>query len=62
MTAIFILFGVIILILLFLMLLMHRRIRQLVVEIEGIKSKMNITSTELEALSRNVAEYKKLKM
>jgi cell division protein FtsL len=62
MTGILILFGVIILILLFLMLLMHRRIQQLVVEIDGLKSKMNITTSELEALSRNVEEYKKLKM
>lgn len=62
MTGIFILFGVIILVLLFLMVLMHRRIQQLVVEIEELKSKMNITTSELEALSRNVEEYKKLKM
>ncbi|HDR74316.1 MAG TPA: hypothetical protein ENN85_10505 [Methanoculleus sp.] len=55
-------FGVIILVLLFLIELMQRRVEQLLDEVEGLRGRMNVTSTEIEALTKNVEEFKKLKI
>ena len=61
MEILMIIFGLVILFLLFLVFLMYRRIQQLLIEVENLKGRMNVTTTELETLSRNVEEYKKLK-
>ncbi len=53
-------FGVIILVLLFLIELMQRRVEQLLDEVERLSGRMNVTSTEIEALTKNVEEFKKL--
>ena len=55
-------FGVIILVLLFLIELMQRRVEQLLDEVERLSGRMNVTSTEIEALTKNVEEFKKLKI
>jgi len=55
-------FGVIILVLLFLIELMQRRVEQLLGEVEWLSGRMNVTSTEIEALTKNVEEFKKLKI
>jgi HAMP domain-containing protein len=55
-------FGVIILVLLFLIELMQRRVEQLLDEVERLRGRMNVTTTEIEALTRNVEEFKKLKI
>jgi HAMP domain-containing protein len=55
-------FGVIILVLLFLIELMQRRVEQLLDEVDQLRGRMNVTSTEIEALTKNVEEFKKLKI
>ncbi len=55
-------FGVIILVLLFLIELMQRRVEQLLDEVDRLRGRMNVTSTEIEALTKNVEEFKKLKI
>lgn len=55
-------FGVIILVLLFLIELMQRRVEQLLGEVERLRGRMNVTTTEIEALTKNVEEFKKLKI
>jgi hypothetical protein len=56
-----ILFGFAILFLLFLVAVMQRRINQLLRDVDRISGRMRVTSTELEALTKNVEEIKKLK-
>jgi hypothetical protein len=56
-----ILFGFAILLLLFLVAVMQRRINQLLRDVDRISGRMRVTSTELEALTKNVEEIKKLK-
>ncbi|MDD4299626.1 MAG: hypothetical protein PHO78_03105 [Methanomicrobium sp.] len=58
---IIVLFGIVIIFLLFLLYLMQRRINQLLNEVDGINSTMNITCSELNELTRNVEEFKKNK-
>jgi HAMP domain-containing protein len=55
-------FGLIILVLLFLIELMQRRVEQLLSEVDRLSGRMNVTSTEIEALTKNVEEFKKLKI
>jgi HAMP domain-containing protein len=55
-------FGVIILVLLFLIELMQRRVEQLLSEVDRLRGRMNVTTTEIEALTKNVEEFKKLKI
>jgi predicted Holliday junction resolvase-like endonuclease len=57
-----VLFGFVILFLLFIVYLMQRRIQQLLGEVGRLSGKMNVTTSELEALTRNVEEFKKLKI
>lgn len=56
------LFGFVILFLLFIVYLMQRRIQQLLSEVGHLSGKMNVTTSELETLTRNVEEFKKLKI
>ncbi|MDT8358162.1 MAG: hypothetical protein RQ758_06615 [Methanomicrobiaceae archaeon] len=56
-----ILFGFAIIFLLFLVAVMQRRINQLLRDVDRISGRMRVTSTELEALTKNVEEIKKLK-
>lgn len=53
---------IIIIVELFLMYLMHIRIQQLMKELERLNSRMEITDVELEQLTRNIEEFKKLKI
>ncbi len=57
-----ILFGVVILVLLFVVYVMYVRIQQLLNEFDQMESKMKITDSEIEALARNVEEIKRLKI
>lgn len=47
---------------LFLMYLMHIRIQQLTGELERLSSRMAITDVELEQLTKNIEEFKKLRI
>jgi predicted Holliday junction resolvase-like endonuclease len=60
--ALVLLFGFVILFLLFIVYLMQRRIQQLLNEVGMLSGKMNVTTSELETLTRNVEEFKKLKI
>lgn len=60
--ALVLLFGFVILFLLFIVYLMQRRIQQLLNEVSRLSGKMNVTTSELETLTRNVEEFKKLKI
>ncbi len=53
-----ILFGVVIVFLLFVMKLMHTRINQLLEEMNNLNGKVNLTSNEIEELTKNVEEFK----
>lgn len=53
-----ILFGVVIVFLLLVVKLMHTRIYQLLDEVDKISGKMNLTSNEIEQLTKNVEEFK----
>lgn len=53
-----ILFGVVIVFLLLVVKLMHTRIYQLLDEVDRISGKMNLTSNEIEQLTKNVEEFK----
>jgi predicted PurR-regulated permease PerM len=57
-----ILFGIIILVLLFVVYVMYVRIQQLLNDFDQMESKMKITDSEIEALARNVEEIKRLKI
>ncbi|MDD1675111.1 MAG: hypothetical protein LUQ17_00295 [Methanomicrobiales archaeon] len=47
---------------LFLMYLMYIRMKQLDGEVERLSSRMNITDVELEQLTANIEEFKKLQI
>ncbi|MBP2132723.1 cell division protein FtsL [Methanomicrobium sp. W14] len=57
---IIVLFGLVIIFLLFLLYLMQRRVNQLMNEVNDINSTMNVTCSELEELTKNVEEFKKI--
>jgi cell division protein FtsB len=57
-----IVFGIVIVVLLFIMYVMLVRIRQLLGEYDQMESRMKVTDNELEELTRNVEEFKKLKI
>jgi uncharacterized membrane protein SpoIIM required for sporulation len=57
-----IIFGIVIVVLLFVMYVMLVRIRQLLSEYDQMQSRMRVTDNELEELTRNVEEFKKLKI
>ena len=56
-----VLFGLVIVFLLFVVKLMHTRISQLLTEMNSLDGKVNMTSSEIEMLTRNVEEFKKIK-
>ncbi|GAB7015732.1 hypothetical protein JCM10550A_10990 [Methanogenium cariaci] len=56
-----ILFGVVIVFLLFVVKLMHTRINQLLKEMNSLNGKVNLTSNEIEELTKNVKEFKDIK-
>ena len=60
--ALVLLFGFVILFLLFIVYLMQRRIQQLLSEVNRLSGKMSVTTSELETLTKNVEEFKKLKI
>lgn len=53
-----ILFGIVIVFLLFAVKLMHTRINQLLAEMSSLNGKVNLTSSEVEELTKNVQEFK----
>jgi cell division protein FtsL len=53
-----ILFGIVIVFLLFTVKLMHTRINQLLAEMSSLSGKVNLTSSEIEELTKNVEEFK----
>ncbi|MDD4253876.1 MAG: hypothetical protein PHP59_00680 [Methanofollis sp.] len=57
-----IILGCVIVIQLFIMYIMYVRIQQLLTEVDAIGSKMKITDTELEALTKNVEKFKQLRI
>jgi hypothetical protein len=57
-----IILGCVIVIQLFIMYVMYVRIQQLLKEVDAIGSKMKITDTELEALTKNVEKFKQLRI
>ncbi|MDD3977474.1 hypothetical protein L1994_03830 [Methanomicrobium antiquum] len=59
---IIVLFGLVIIFLLFLLYLMQRRVSQLLDEVDDLNSTMNITCSELSELTKNVEEFKKIKI
>lgn len=54
-----VLFGAVIVIQQFIILLMYVRIRQLLKEIDGIEGKIRITDNELDHLIQRIEEFKK---
>ncbi|KQC03839.1 MAG: hypothetical protein APR53_00465 [Methanoculleus sp. SDB] len=61
-SVLLVLFGVAIVFLLFIVYLMQRRIQQLLNEVDRLGGRMQVTTSEIEALSKNVEEFKKLKI
>jgi len=55
-------FGIVIVLLIFLVYIMWVRIRQLMHDMETMQSRIRYTDSELDALTRNVEEIKKLKI
>lgn len=55
-------FGIIIILLIFLLFIMWVRIRQLMHDMETIGNMLRDTDSELDVLARNVEEIKKLKI
>mgnify|MGYP001297375271 FL=1 len=58
---IIVLLSVIIICLLFIMYVMYVRIQQLLTEVDALTGRMEITGSELEQLTRNVEEYKRMR-
>ncbi len=58
-SILLILFGIVIVFLLFLLYLMQRRIYQLLHEVEDISSTMTVTCGEIEELTKNVNDFKR---
>jgi cell division protein FtsL len=54
-----IIFGIVILVQLFVMYVMYVRIRQLLLECERMASKISMTDNELEELTKNVEDFKR---
>jgi cell division protein FtsL len=57
-----VLLGVVVMVELFIMYLMRVRIHQLLNEIEESSSRVDLSDIELEALTRNVEAFKRLKI
>jgi cell division protein FtsL len=57
-----VLFGAVIVVQQFIILLMYVRIRQLLREIDGIEGKIRITDNELDNLIQRVEEFKKINL
>jgi hypothetical protein len=57
-----VIFGAVIVLQLFVMYIMLVRIRQLLGEYEQIEGRMKVTDSELEELTRNVEEFKRLRI
>lgn len=57
-----VLFGLVIVFLLFVVKLMHTRINQLLSEMDSLNGKVNLTSNEIEVLTKNVEEFKNIKI
>lgn len=53
---------IVILLELFFMYLMHVRMKQLLEEVTVLNSKMEITDVELDVLTKNIEEFKKLQL
>ncbi|HUU75045.1 MAG TPA: hypothetical protein VMW63_03035 [Methanoregulaceae archaeon] len=60
--SLIIIFGIVIIVLLFIVYVMNVRIQQLLRDFEQMESKMRLTDSEIEVLARNVEEIKKLKI
>ena len=56
-----VLLSVTIICLLFIMYVMYVRIQQLRTEVDALTGRMEITGNELEQLTRNVEEYKRMR-
>ncbi len=56
-----VLLSVTIICLLFIMYVMYVRIQQLLTEVDALTGRMEITGSELEQLTRNVEEYKRMR-
>nr|WP_292490960.1 hypothetical protein [Methanoculleus sp. 10] len=56
-----VLLSVTIICLLFIMYVMYVRIQQLLTEVDALTGRMEITGNELEQLTRNVEEYKRMR-
>ncbi len=57
-----IILSLIIISLLFIMYVMYVRIKQLLSEVEGLTSRMEVTGSEVEQLTRSMEEYKLMKI
>ncbi|QYZ78817.1 hypothetical protein E2N92_04920 [Methanofollis formosanus] len=57
-----IILGIVIVIQLFIMYIMYVRIQQLLHEVDILGSRMQITDSELEALTKNVEKFKQLRI
>ena len=57
-----ILFGMVIVFLLFVVKLMHTRINQLLAEMDNLSGKVNLTTNEIEQLTKNVEEFKNIRI
>ncbi|MBN1432953.1 MAG: hypothetical protein JW931_09305 [Methanomicrobiaceae archaeon] len=60
-SLLIVLFGIVIVFLLFLLYLMQRRISQLLNEVDDLNNTMNVTCVEIEELTKNVNDFKKNK-
>jgi len=56
-----VLLSVTIICLLFIMYVMYVRIQQLLTEVNALAGRMEITGSELEQLTRNVEDYKRMR-
>ncbi len=57
-----VIFGLVIVFLLFLVVIMQRRIQQLLNDVNRLSGKMQVTTNELEELTKNVEQFKKLQL
>ncbi|TAJ44905.1 hypothetical protein CUJ86_06385 [Methanofollis fontis] len=57
-----IILGIVIVLQLFIMYIMYVRIQQLLKEVDVLGSRMRITDSELEALTKNVEKFKQLRI
>jgi len=57
-----IILGIVIVLQLFIMYVMYVRIQQLLGEVDVLGSRMRITDSELEALTKNVEKFKQLRI